>query len=81
MLSIESESFIEERVPVLDPISEALRELIDLAENTQSIIAERDLMAVGHKELQKPTECEIAEDQASGSGTCNHDTPQNSDVS
>lgn len=82
MLSIESESSFEGSVPSLDLVTEALRDLIDLAENTKSVLAERDLVAAaGYKGQQQTTEGENTEDHASGSGTCHHDTPHESDSS
>ena len=71
---------LEGCILILDPVLEALRELIDLAENTQSALAERDLIGVRHKEQQQATECDSIEGHASGSGTCHHDTPHDSDV-
>lgn len=63
-------------------IERALRELIDIAENTQSAVAERDLMAVGvgPKEQQQAIECDISEVHDSGSGSCHHDTAHDSDA-
>ena len=81
MLSIESKSFLKRRSPVLDPFSEALRELIDVAESAQAALAERDLTAVGCVEGQQITEWEDLEDHVSGSGSSHHDAPHDSDAS
>jgi len=62
-------------------IEKALRDLIDLAEDTKSALAERDLVAAGYKGQQQTTECENTEDHASGSGTFHRDTPHDSDSS
>lgn len=66
---------------VLDMISEELRELIDVAESTRSTLAERDIIAARYREQQQATQRENPEVLASGSGTCHHDTPYDSDVS
>jgi len=67
--------FIPEQLP------EALRGLINTAESALSTLAERDLLAARYREQREVNECRNPEASSSGSGTCNHDTPHNSDVS
>jgi len=59
----------------------ALRELIGTAESTLLALAERDLIATRYKEQQQENERKDPKDLASGSGTCHHETPRDSDVS
>jgi hypothetical protein len=64
-----------------EPLSEALRELVDVAESTRSALAERDTIAARYKEQQQVVEYENPEEYASGSGTYHLDTPRDSDTS
>jgi hypothetical protein len=64
-----------------EPLPEALRELIDIAENTLSTLAERDLLVTRYREQQEVNESRNPGDEASGSGTYHHDTLHDSDVS
>ena len=65
---------------ISDPLPGSLRELIDIAEDSLSALAERDLLAARHKE-QQASEYENPKDHASGSGTHRHGTPHGSDAS
>jgi len=64
-----------------DPVSGALRELIETAENALSALAERDLLAARYREQQRANGSGNPESHASGSGTYHDETRENSDAS
>lgn len=74
-------SILKRCVLVPEPLSEALRELVDVAESTRSALAERDIIAARYREQQQVVEYENPEEHASGSGTYHLDTPRDSDTS
>jgi len=67
-------------IPKPDSLSGALRGLIETAESTLSALAERNLLAARYEEQQRTNGSGGPESYASGSGTRNHESPQNLDV-
>jgi len=59
----------------------ALRELVDIAEGALSALAERNLLVARYNEQPQVNECKNPGGDASGSGTCHHETPHDSDAS